>query len=669
MKKNTNIRSSSSSVFAWAMAAGCSILLSAVVVQPAYTAPSNYAENLALLRAVTPRNTLHDNSPWRDTPQEDLVDSNHLGPRSDYLQGDVDPNVAPFWSGKEFPGSMRESASPEEEGGQFRVTCEFSHFAYDDPLVFPGKPGASHLHMFFGNTDTNAFSTYDTLINSGSSTCNGQELNRTAYWLPALFDSEGNVRIPMRAIVYYKGYGLANGRSQAYPPGAAIIAMQNLHKVSPDEGGVEGFEEAYQCSDQFRGGRTPQSNNMPICPGGNVFMKTIELHVKFPNCWNGQDPSDTRNWSVSRAGVWYYSECQDWITTPNIEYIVQYQVEEGENTDGWYLASDVNRETLEIDKPRGSTLHADWRGGWNKAINQEWLDNCVNFKIPGVPSGCGLGFLSDNGPDPENPLPGRALKLRPQYDQPQNGAPKVSATALYQQLCPDGRSISSPEDAAYCTVDQSTDPDDLLILRVPSDKWLQISLPCNPGDSSDVNALFGDDNLGTYADDWVLWEFDAANNQYKDVSLQSSLSQGVGYWFIQRSGSTKQLTMPASCAFTPLTTSPACSSASGCFNTPLSGVAGGSSATGRWQMVGYPYAKPGAVSASEVITSGGACASGCALGSIQANNVVLGKFWSYNGDSYDIAEAGGNFSPWRSYWAFALSGAGDSGSEILFPGS
>ncbi len=87
----------------------------------------------------------------------------------------------------------------------------------------------------------------------------------------------------MRAIVYYKGYNNALGRSQPYPPGAAIIAMTNLHTVPASEGGVA-VEDAYQCADQFRNGRSPQSNVMPVCPGGDVFMRTIELHVKFPNC-------------------------------------------------------------------------------------------------------------------------------------------------------------------------------------------------------------------------------------------------------------------------------------------------------------------------------------------------------------------------------------------------
>ena len=53
--------------------------------------------------------------------------------------------------------------------GAFRVPCAVSHFSFNDPIVHPGKPGASHLHMFFGNTGTDANSTVDSILNSGNS--------------------------------------------------------------------------------------------------------------------------------------------------------------------------------------------------------------------------------------------------------------------------------------------------------------------------------------------------------------------------------------------------------------------------------------------------------------------------------------------------------------------
>jgi Ca-dependent carbohydrate-binding module xylan-binding/Domain of unknown function (DUF1996) len=402
-------------------------------------AAADYKSNLELIRRSSVRNTNQDASAWRDTPQAQLVIANHLGPRTDYLNN---------------PGGNPEQAFPVAEGGQFRTSCEFSHFAYDDPLAFPGKPGASNLQMFFGNTDVNAFSTYQSLKNSGSSTCNGGELNRTGYWAPAVFDASGNVRIPELIRVYYKGYGLARGASQVYPEGAAMVAT-DLHTVSYNAGGAEG-EFSFRCSDQFRGAREPAANTIPDCDGDR-FLKEygvtenpyvmLEMHVKFPNCWNGKDASNPANWQIPTRGGWFYSDCQGWPTFPNIEYIIGYRVNIGESTAGWFIASDVDPASRKVAAAPGSTVNAEWWGAWQPEINRQWVTNCTNYKAPGdVPSDCGHGYLTDGGPDGNNPLPGPALKFRSQY----KGPTKTPAVALYKQLCPTGPAISGSAEAAYC---------------------------------------------------------------------------------------------------------------------------------------------------------------------------------------------------------------------------
>ncbi len=412
--------------------------------------PADYASNLALIRGSAPRNANHDDSPWRDVPQQGLVREDFLGPRSEYVGPSATSNIVQ--GGQEW-------ANPAPTTGQFRITCEFSHFAYDDPIVHPGEPGASHLHMFWGNTDVNAYSTYETLIDSGSSTCNGQEINRTGYWAPAMIDAAGNARMPSRIIVYYKGYGAAQGASVVYPPGSAIIAMPNLHTVPASRGGVE-FEQTFQCSDIFRGPRFPQGNTIPTCTGGVNPVQTLEMHVKFPNCLGNGDPADPASWVTSFSGDWYASDCGGWTTTPNIEYIIQYPLGDGETTEGWYLASDVDPDTRRRNVAAGASSHADWWGGWQAAMNQEWLDGCTNRPDGGEPAGCGMGYLTNGGPDRRNPLSGPALKLRPDFDtgttewglltDPSAGDYKVPVASLHEQLCPGGERIDTAEAAAHC---------------------------------------------------------------------------------------------------------------------------------------------------------------------------------------------------------------------------
>ncbi|MFE3474334.1 DUF1996 domain-containing protein [Streptomyces bacillaris] len=36
---------------------------------------------------------------------------------------------------------------------EFLAECPYTHRAPDDPIIFPGLPGASHMHSFFGNVD------------------------------------------------------------------------------------------------------------------------------------------------------------------------------------------------------------------------------------------------------------------------------------------------------------------------------------------------------------------------------------------------------------------------------------------------------------------------------------------------------------------------------------
>jgi hypothetical protein len=73
--------------------------------------------------------------------------------------------------------------------GAWRTTCTVSKMAWVDPIVFPGEPGRSHLHTFFGNTGVDENSTFTSLISSGGSTCFGGLANMSVYWVPSMIDT------------------------------------------------------------------------------------------------------------------------------------------------------------------------------------------------------------------------------------------------------------------------------------------------------------------------------------------------------------------------------------------------------------------------------------------------------------------------------------------------
>jgi Domain of unknown function (DUF1996) len=106
--------------------------------------------------------------------------------------------------------------------GAFRTVCGYSHMNFDDAIVFPGQPGASHLHVYFGNTQVDASTTISVLPTRGNSTCRGGIANRSAYWVPAVIDTRTGAPVkPLGAHVYYKsGYqGLTNSLTDQAAPG------------------------------------------------------------------------------------------------------------------------------------------------------------------------------------------------------------------------------------------------------------------------------------------------------------------------------------------------------------------------------------------------------------------------------------------------------------------
>lgn len=253
--------------------------------------------------------------------------------------------------------------SPNNEG-QFRFFCKYSHFNYDDAIVYPGQSGKAHLHMYWGNTRANAHTTDNTLVSSGGGTCNGNELNRTAYWMPALMDGRGNAIIPKTIIVYYKTRGNTQATS-AMPQGLKMIEGNAQGNAANSYGQARLGWHCYNGATSWaNGGYTiPRS-----CPAGH----NLEAVVYFPECWN-------KSKGLGRDSVFWAtgSECPSGsVKMPQTSYHVTFWAES--DMSQWYLSSD--RMTGMAAKPNGSTLHADWYGGWDNSIMNEWINGCIKPK-------------------------------------------------------------------------------------------------------------------------------------------------------------------------------------------------------------------------------------------------------------------------------------------------
>lgn len=283
---------------------------------------------------------------------------------------------------------------PSRNGGQFRSICVISHISKDDPIVYPNQPGAAHTHMFYGNTDTNAYSTPDSILNSGGSTCDGQEANRTSYWFPVMLDSNGKTRLPNNMILYYKNEGI-NMPAEGFTaiPGGVKMLAGNGKATSPQP---HDYNDGFACG----GGlfTNPTSDIIPICSKPNVLSQKI----LFPRCWDGL-PIDMTSQPFVAHVVYpsgYHSGTCDAghpKVLAEISILFEWELANGETTNGWYLSSDITNHSTGAHLPGGTTRHGDYMAGWNKSVVDSWTKDCMNTEW-----NCQTDFLSNQPNKPIN---------------------------------------------------------------------------------------------------------------------------------------------------------------------------------------------------------------------------------------------------------------------------
>jgi hypothetical protein len=269
------------------------------------------------------------------------------------------------------PGAVVHGATPKLHGNNFFSNCRFSHAASDDPIVYPGQPGRSHPHTFFGNTSTDAFSTLASL-RAASTTCR-PAADTAAYWIPTLYRNGREVR-PAKAQLYYvlRGYR----RLQAFPAGLRMIAG-DAHAVRPQNTQVTWWACGGQAAKT-----APSSTVPPRCgvidghgfvrrPGATrssvIHWRTrtfLELHVDFPDCWDGKHldaPDHRSHMAYSRD---YVCPSSHPVKVPLIRLTVRYPIARG---DGVTLASGGQ-----------FSGHADFFNAWDQRALERLVDECFH---------------------------------------------------------------------------------------------------------------------------------------------------------------------------------------------------------------------------------------------------------------------------------------------------
>ena len=301
--------------------------------------------------------------------------------------------------------------APNSWRGILRINCDFSHAAYDDPLVYPGRAWAAHLHRFYGLFDVNAGTTIQTMHRTPArgdgrvSSCQGNDLNRSAYWVPAVlapkYAADGSREhdrfgepawIQVEAVVggddeahevFYYSAGIDDLEAiQPLPAGLGMIAgdMRATPSTPQSSAVIRWHCQTWQSSDADN---ARFSATIPEC----TLPDRLRADVFFPSCWNGVDVDSEDHRShmaypeTDANGRNPTCPASHPVPVVRVSYHYAFPVKP-ENTDpatqstrGWRLSSDAYEAGTAT--PGGASLHGDWVNGWHPEAMQAIVDTCI----------------------------------------------------------------------------------------------------------------------------------------------------------------------------------------------------------------------------------------------------------------------------------------------------
>ena len=315
-------------------------------------------------------------------------------------------------------------ASSSAEEGYFNAPCRFSHRAADDPIVFPGKPGASHMHDFLGNSSTAARSTPGSL-RASPALCS-RAADKSAWWVPTLYEN-GIALSPEVSSTYYRTAGRDPSTIEPFPFGLRVIAGNSKATGPQDEDVVRWdcsensemvladptpgfFRRQARRQKTMRGleqsiGRHQRAlrrvlgprasrrharalvrlraqrrrlhmkpvlhGNLPLCPPGQV----VDLSIQFPDCWDGArldspDHQAHMTFSVHRGEGPRICPSTHPRAVPAVQLHLRYPTRGG--------------PAVQLASGREHTVHADFFNAWDPGGLADLVTNCLNASV-----GCG----------------------------------------------------------------------------------------------------------------------------------------------------------------------------------------------------------------------------------------------------------------------------------------
>ena len=235
---------------------------------------------------------------------------------------------------------------------EFQANCSANHVLPDDPIVFPGQAGASHMHTFLGNSTTNAATTLASL-NAGSTTCLAPG-DRSGYWMPTLYNGSQQILPTGPQVVYYKSGVVDYTSVRPFPPGLRFLVgspAATATQFSTDPGWVRGWE----CGDSYGNVDFPAS-----CPAGTQ----LNIRYQAPSCWDGlhlDTPDHKSHMAYPVNGV---CPADHPVAVPMIEFKMAFPV-----------SGDMSQ--VHLSSGRGFSFHYDFFNAWDPATLAAMVNHCI----------------------------------------------------------------------------------------------------------------------------------------------------------------------------------------------------------------------------------------------------------------------------------------------------
>jgi uncharacterized protein DUF1996 len=259
------------------------------------------------------------------------------------------------------------------DAASFNVVCHLDHTAPDDPIVHPDMPGYSHMHLFFGNRSTNAYTTTRSLQTSSSSCSRGMgSLDLSAYWVPSLYheNADGlytvvNNKNQTLAVYFQRAGGVNGPKVRPFPMGLRMVAGDAM-AMSPQSTTMVWWT----C-----GGAGAYHPGIPQCPDNQSLNATLV----FPNCWDGHSLDSTDHKShMAYSAPNGACPASHPVSLPKITYSVSYPGISGGPS--YFLASGGIY-----------SFHGDFFNAWNSQAQNALVASCLN-----TPHDCNDIYRSGN---------------------------------------------------------------------------------------------------------------------------------------------------------------------------------------------------------------------------------------------------------------------------------